>query len=335
MRRVFWYITLFLLLWSLVLPPAALARGANSLPLLAQVEPADPTSTPPAAPKVIETKTILDSMTVADKVGQLFLVSFQGNDVSPESDIATLVRDFRVGGVVLLPSNDNYRNAQAPTAAITVTATSDQPLAGTPAQIAALTDALQTLALSAPRDLTAAPAITATQNITTTPAPVLPEAPPEADNRPAEGVTSPRPAQATGAEATTPAGVPLLIALDWVGDDTSFASGRGGFTPLPSAMAVGATWSPQLAEQVGAVMGQELEEAGINLVLGPTLDVLDVPRPGNKGDLDTRTFGGDPFWVGQIGQALESPCLGAPPPLEEHRGEAEEEIARGRPIGVV
>jgi len=293
---------LLLLLWSLVVPPAALARGMDSRPLPIQVEPADLTPTPHSAPRILDTKTILDSMTVADKVGQLFLVSFQGNDVSPESDIATLVRDFRVGGVVLLPSNDNYRNVQASSVAITGTATIDQPLPATPAQIAALTDALQSLALSAPRDLTAAPTITSTQSITTTP--VLPEAPPEANNRPAEGVTSPQPTQIAGAEAAARAGVPLLIALDWVGDDSSFASGRGGFTPLPSAMAIGGTWSPQLAEQVGAVMGQELEEAGINLLLGPTLDVLDVPRPGNKGDLDTRTFGGDPFWVGQIGQAF-------------------------------
>ena len=243
-------------------------------------------------------------MTVADKIGQLFLVSFQGNDVSAESDIAVLVRDFRVGGVVLLPSNDNYRNVLAPAAAITGTTSTAQPSVSTPAQIAALTDALQLLALSAPRDLTAAPVITATQSITTTPAPLSGVGAPDADIRPAEGVTSPRPAQTAAVDASTLAGVPLLIALDWVGNDSSFVSGRGGFTPLPSAMAIGATWSPQLAEQVGAVMGQELEEAGVNLLLGPTLDVLDVPRPGNKGNLDTRTFGGDPFWVGQIGQAF-------------------------------
>jgi len=51
-------------------------------------------------------------------------------------------------------------------------------------------------------------------------------------------------------------------------------------------------------------VGQELKAAGVNLLLGPTLDVLNVPRPGNKGDLDTRSFGGDPFWVGQLGQAF-------------------------------
>jgi beta-N-acetylhexosaminidase len=71
-------------------------------------------------------------------------------------------------------------------------------------------------------------------------------------------------------------------------------------------MAMGASWTPALAEQVGEVMGKELHAAGISLLLGPTLDVLDVPRPGSKGDLDTRTFGGDPFWVGKLGQAFIS-----------------------------
>ncbi len=304
MRRVSSNVVLLVLLWSLVLPQTALARDVIFRPLPAQGQPTEPTPTPPAASRVLDTKTILDRMTVADKVGQLFLVSFQGNDVSAESEIAALVRDFRVGGVVLLPSNDNYRNVQAPAVAITSTITASQSTASTPAQIAVLTDALQSLALSAPRDLTATPAITPTQSVTTTVMPVLTVGAPEADNRPAEGVTSPRPAPTVAEGASTPVGVPLLIALDWVGDDSSFVSGRGGFTPLPSAMAIGAAWSSQLAEQVGAVMGQELEEAGINLLLGPTLDVLDVPRPGNKGDLDTRTFGGDPFWVGQVGQAF-------------------------------
>ncbi len=106
------------------------------------------------------------------------------------------------------------------------------------------------------------------------------------------------------ADNLTGPGVPLLIALDWTGDDSSFLAGTGGFTPLPSAMALGATWTPALAEQVGEVMGKELHAAGASLLLGPTLDVLDVPRPGSKGDLDTRTFGGDPFWVGKLGQAF-------------------------------
>jgi beta-N-acetylhexosaminidase len=105
--------------------------------------------------------------------------------------------------------------------------------------------------------------------------------------------------------------VPLLIGLDWAGDDSSIFSGSGGFTPIPSEMAIGATWSPQLAERVGQVVGQELQAVGVNLLLGPTLDVLDVPRPGNQGDLATRTFGGDPFWVGQLARAFIRGVQGA------------------------
>lgn len=220
-------------------------------------------------------------MTVADKVGQLFLVTFEGTDVGAGSDIAALVRDYRVGGVVLLPANGNFRNAPVDATAlattpITVTAApAASPLLTTPQQIAALANALQALALSPSQPITPTLAITPTQAAKPTPAP-----------------------------AGAGAGAPLFIAMDWAGDDSSFFAGTGGFTPLPSAMALGATWTPSLAENIGQVVGQELTTAGVNLLLGPTLDVLDVPRPGNKGDLGTRTFGGDPFWVGQMGQAF-------------------------------
>src|SRR5439155_9111569 len=41
---------------------------------------------------------------------------------------------------------------------------------------------------------------------------------------------------------------------------------------------------------------------GINLLLGPSLDVLQTPRQ-EGADLGTRVFGGDPYWVGVMGQA--------------------------------
>jgi beta-N-acetylhexosaminidase len=68
-------------------------------------------------------------------------------------------------------------------------------------------------------------------------------------------------------------------------------------------MAVGATWTESSAESVGRIAGQELEAVGVNLLLGPSLDVLHDPRPGGSGDLGTRVFGGDPYWVGRMGQA--------------------------------
>jgi beta-N-acetylhexosaminidase len=70
-------------------------------------------------------------------------------------------------------------------------------------------------------------------------------------------------------------------------------------------MAIGATWVPDLARQVGFVAGSELSALGINLLLGPSLDVLESPRE-QGGDLGVRSFGGDPFWVGEMGKAYIS-----------------------------
>ena len=68
-------------------------------------------------------------------------------------------------------------------------------------------------------------------------------------------------------------------------------------------MASGATWNTNLAQEVGNVLGNELEALGINLLIGPSLDVLETPKLVASSDLGTRTFGGDPFWVGEMGQA--------------------------------
>jgi beta-N-acetylhexosaminidase len=69
-------------------------------------------------------------------------------------------------------------------------------------------------------------------------------------------------------------------------------------------MAIGATWQTQLAQQVGNVNGAELSAIGINLLLGPSLDVLESPQERGAGDLGVRTFGGDPYWVGEMGQPI-------------------------------
>ena len=303
-------------------------QGAISAPRLQQggpddrVPPPSPTpfpvggETPSPLPDVAD---ILSKMTVADKIGQLFLVTFEGNDVSEGSDIANLVRDLRVGGVVLLPSNGNFSTVPVPIAApAPVTApeqaapsvtqpgeTSPETSLSTPQQILGLTNALQLLALSAPQP---GRAITSSTSITLSPALTV-----TAVLSATAGIALPTVAATLPITAAAPsgpggqldgAGIPLLIGLDWPGDDSGLFSGRGGFTPLPSSMAIGATWSPQLSERIGRVLGQELRAVGVSLLLGPTLDVLDVPRPGGKGDLGTRTFGGDPFWVGQMGRAM-------------------------------
>ncbi len=101
----------------------------------------------------------------------------------------------------------------------------------------------------------------------------------------------------------TPQYIPLFVATAQEGDGAPYSQILYGLTPLPNQMALGATWNPDLAEQTGAVLGQELAALGINMLLGPSLDVLENPNPDGPGDLGTRTFGGDPFWVGLLGQA--------------------------------
>lgn len=178
-------------------------------------------------------RQIIQGMSVEERVGQLFIVTFMGSDAGPGSDIARLVQDYKVGGVLLSPGNLNFQNVE-----------------GAPAQVARLTGQLQALAL---------------------------------------------------AEAGS--GIPLFIAIESGGDGAPTTWLRAGMTAVPSPLALGATWNPDNAEAVGQIVGQELSAVGINLLLGPPLDVLLTPRPGQPGDLKTRSFGGSPYWVGQMGRA--------------------------------
>ena len=211
---------------------------------------------PPAerTPEEIDTvvQKIIDSMSVDQRVGQLFLVTFPGHDTGPNSDIARLIRDYHIGGVVLTTWNGNIRNE-----------------GDVAAQTLQLNNDLQTYAF---RDLD--------QPV------VLPD-----------GTINP-------AIATSGApGLPLLIALNQEGDGLPYTTLIRGFTPLPNNLAIGATWEPDYARRVGEIVGRELSAVGVNLLLGPSLDVLDNPRPELKGYAGSRTFGGDAYWVSKMGQA--------------------------------
>jgi beta-N-acetylhexosaminidase len=105
-------------------------------------------------------------------------------------------------------------------------------------------------------------------------------------------------------EPFTPAYVPLFIGIAQEGDGYPYDQILSGMTPLPSQMALGGTWNTELSRKVGSVLGQELSDLGFNLLLGPSLDVLEVPNSDSGGDLGVRVFGGDPFWVGAMGQAF-------------------------------
>lgn len=97
--------------------------------------------------------------------------------------------------------------------------------------------------------------------------------------------------------------IPLFIAVSQEGDGAPNDQILSGMTPLPNEMAIGATWDTRLAERVGQVMGGELHDLGVNMLMGPSLDVLETSQLESGEDLGTRTFGGDPYWVGEMGKA--------------------------------
>lgn len=205
-----------------------------------------------------QAKAILEQLTVSDRIGQLFLVTFQGDRATSDSVIADLILNYHIGGVTLLSENDNLTGYGDP--------------ALTPQQVRDLTGNLQSLALQG-----------YSQDTTTS------DADDTSDPRPVPG------------QVATP--IPLLIATILDGDSLPTTNLLPGFTAIPNNMAIGATWNPDNARRIGEVAGRELDATGINLLLGPSLDVLERPNPRSASDLGTNSFGGDPYWTGLMGRA--------------------------------
>ena len=55
---------------------------------------------------------LMAEMTPAEKVGQLFLITFDGREVPSDGPLAELIQDYHVGGVVLSSSHDNFSGTE-------------------------------------------------------------------------------------------------------------------------------------------------------------------------------------------------------------------------------
>jgi len=95
--------------------------------------------------------------------------------------------------------------------------------------------------------------------------------------------------------------VPLFIVSEEPGSVNGIPEILEGKTKIPSQMSIGATWNPALAQEAGEILGRELEALGFNMVIGPSLDVLEQPQI-TGGNIGVESFGGDPFWVGLMGK---------------------------------
>lgn len=111
------------------------------------------------------------------------------------------------------------------------------------------------------------------------------------------------PADPSGELDNGPA-VPLLIGVSLNRRGEPYPELPAGLSEPVTGMAIGATWDPNLARQVGAQIGREYAALGFNLILGPSLDVLDKTSQASPGDLGAEAFGGDPYWVSEMGNAF-------------------------------
>jgi beta-N-acetylhexosaminidase len=218
------------------LPPSWMVSGKGYSP-----------SNSPAA----QVDLLLNNLTPEERVGQLFLVTFQGSSVGPDLPVYDLIHEHHIGGLVLLSRNDNIVPLNGDTRTI-------------PQQVQKLVDQLQQTEY---------------------------ESSSQSQINPASGLSY------------LPNYIPLFIAIPQEGNGYPYDQILKGLTELPSQMAIGATWDSDLSTQVGLVAGKELSALGVNLMLGPSLDVLDLPQIEITKNLGTRTFGGDPYWVGEMGRA--------------------------------
>lgn len=192
-------------------------------------------------------QSLLNQLSPEEKVGQLFLVGFTGNQVTTSSKIYDLIVNHHIGGVVLRSANDNFTGPES-------------TLVATYEMVGSLQNAASSLASVSPNE----------------------DAIPEVRSN----------------------YIPLFIGISQEGDLAPNDQIINSLTPLPNELALGATWDNENALKAGSIIGQELSALGINLFLGPSLDVLDEINMSSGEDLGTRTFGGDPYWVGTLGKSF-------------------------------
>jgi beta-N-acetylhexosaminidase len=193
----------------------------------------------------LSAQTIVERMTPAEKVGQLFVVSFDGPRASLGSEINNLIRQHMIGGVILRPEYENFVSGET---------------------------------LSQARDL----------------------------------ISSLQRAAWQSAQANDPANppdqlpqyIPLYVGLEQANLDNTGGYLLDGLSLQPAPLALGATWSTDLAKQAGEVLGSELSSIGVNLYIGPNLDVIETDQSQVAAIAGTESFGGNPYWVGEMGKSF-------------------------------
>lgn len=193
-----------------------------------------------------ELLALIEGMTPEERVGQLFLVSFDGASVADESQIAALLDEYFIGGIMLRADRGNFAFEEV--------------------------GDLQQLGIDLQRRYWDASRLERLDPVS--------------------------------GELFQPKYIPLWLGLALDEETGAPGNALSALSPVPSPMAIAATWQPDLAASVGENLGSELAALGVNLYLGPSLDIISDPEPTNSGDMGTVSFGGDPYWVSQMGSAF-------------------------------
>jgi beta-glucosidase len=87
--------------------------------------------------------------------------------------------------------------------------------------------------------------------------------------------------------------IPTLVLSD---AGSGVAGLQQGTTTFPSGVAQAATWNPALERRFGEAMGQEAYDKGINVMLGPGMNIARIATNGRNFEY----FGEDPFLAGRM-----------------------------------
>ena len=118
-----------------------------------------------------------------------------------------------------------------------------------------------------------------------------------------------RAALTSGGSTWTTAGIPGVLPELLLADGPhglrvpaagSIAGRSAPATCFPTAAALGSSWNPDLAAEVGAAIGREARAAGVNVVLGPGLNIKRSPLGGRNFEY----FSEDPHLTAQMGAAM-------------------------------
>ena len=97
----------------------------------------------------------------------------------------------------------------------------------------------------------------------------------------------------------------------WDGPNGVRSNNNEPATAFPVGICMGSTWNPVLIEKLGKALGKECRAFGVEVLLGPTMNIIRTPLNGRNFE----TFSEDPFFNGVIGAAyvkgLQSENVGA------------------------